>query len=297
MKAMPINMNTYSLGFSLTLNPGIATRIFILLSVFASSLTFAAGGKILATPGVSQVEGAAGGGLVPWAQLAGYASDNEISASGFCSRASVSDYDLDVCGVQANLFDRVELSYAKQTFDVPALNTELEQSIVSAKVRLYGDVVYSRWPQLSFGVQSKELSDASVANLLGAKDDSGVDYYLAASKLHLGAAAGYNLFWNFVLRSTSANEMGLLGFGSTSKGRSLQAEFSSALFLNPNIAFGIEYRQKPDNLNLGETDWRDVFIAWFPNKHVNLTLAYIDLGTIAGAPDQTGWYLSLTGNL
>ncbi|ALU44015.1 hypothetical protein AT705_14330 [Pseudoalteromonas rubra] len=46
-------------------------------------------GKLLATPGVSQVEGSAGGGIVPWAQLAGYASDEQWSLGGFCSRASV----------------------------------------------------------------------------------------------------------------------------------------------------------------------------------------------------------------
>ena len=87
----------------------------------------AATGKLLATPGVSQVEGSAGGGLVPWAQLAGYASADEVAINGFCSRADVTDYRLDVCGVQFNLFDRVELSYAQQQFDVPALDTQREE--------------------------------------------------------------------------------------------------------------------------------------------------------------------------
>src|ERR1700679_1831876 len=35
---------------------------------------FGEGGKLLATGGVSQVEGAAGGGLVPWAVIGGYES-------------------------------------------------------------------------------------------------------------------------------------------------------------------------------------------------------------------------------
>ena len=48
----------------------------------------------------------------------------------------LTDYRLDVCGMQLNLFNRVELSYAAQQFDVPALNTEIEQSITGAKVRL-----------------------------------------------------------------------------------------------------------------------------------------------------------------
>ena len=261
---------------------------------FASS-GFAASGKLLATPGVSQVEGSAGGGIVPWAQLAGYASDDEIAINGFCSRADVSDYRLDVCGAQLNIYDRVEFSYAEQRFEVPALNTDIEQSITGAKVRLYGDIVYSKWQQLSLGVQHKSLDDGSIANLLGAKDTSGTDIYLAASKLHLGALAGYNWFWNTTFRYSDANQLGLLGFGGPDSDKELLFEASTAVFLTHQIAVGVEYREKSNNLGLGEQDWQDVFVAWFPNKHVSVTAAWLDLGSIAGAEDQTGWYLSVTG--
>ena len=261
---------------------------------FASS-GFAASGKLLATPGVSQVEGSAGGGIVPWAQLAGYASDDEIAINGFCSRADVSDYRLDVCGAQLNIYDRVEFSYAEQRFEVPALNTDIEQSITGAKVRLYGDIVYSKWPQLSLGVQHKSLDDGSIANLLGAKDTSGTDIYLAASKLHLGALAGYNWFWNTTFRYSDANQLGLLGFGGPDSDKELLFEASTAVFLTHQIAVGVEYREKSNNLGLGEQDWQDVFVAWFPNKYVSVTAAWLDLGSIAGAKDQTGWYLSVTG--
>ena len=146
----------------------------LLLSSSFSGL--ASDGKLLATPGVSQIEGSGGGGIVPWAQLAGYASEDEFSVNGFCSRADVTDYTLDVCGAQVNLFNRVELSYAQQRFDVPALDTEIEQSITGAKIRLYGDIVYSDWPQLSVGIQHKSLDDGAVATLVGAQDTSGTDY-------------------------------------------------------------------------------------------------------------------------
>jgi len=261
---------------------------------FASS-GLAASGKLLATPGVSQVEGSAGGGIVPWAQLAGYASDDEIAINGFCSRADVSDYRLDVCGAQLNIYDRVEFSYAEQRFEVPALNTDIEQSITGAKIRLYGDIVYSKWPQLSLGVQHKSLDDGSIANLLGAKDTSGTDIYLAASKLHLGALAGYNWFWNTTFRYSDANQLGLLGFGGPDSDKELLFEASTAVFLTHQIAVGVEYREKSNNLGLGEQDWQDVFVAWFPNKYVSVTAAWLDLGSIAGAKDQTGWYLSVTG--
>lgn len=258
------------------------------LSVFAN-------GKLLATPGVSQIEGAAGGGLVPWAQLAGYATEDELAASAFCTHASVDDFQLNSCGVQTNFYDRVELSIAKQEFKVDPLSLTLKQSIFGAKVRVYGDLVYSKWPQVSVGVQHKKLDTHEVAYALGAKKDSGTDLYLAASKLHLGAVYGYNLLWNTTFRYTKANEIGLLGFDGPNNSSGLQTEFSVAVLLNSHLAIGTEYRHKPDNLGLKESNWKDIFIAWFPNKHVSITAAYIDLGTIAGLKNQHGWYLSLTG--
>jgi len=267
----------------------------ISLLLLVMSLQSVAGGKILATPGVSTVEGSAGGGLVPWAQLAGYATEDEISGSGFCSRALVDDFKLNVCGAQLNIMDRVELSYAEQVFDVDPLALELEQSIIGAKIRLYGDLVYSAWPQVSAGLQHKKLDTPAVPFTLGAKDDKGTDVYLAASKLHLGAAFGYNVLWNLTARYTQANQMGLLGFGANGKGREVQFETSAAILFHKSLAVGLEYREKPDNLGLGEDDWRDVFVAWFPNKHVSVTAALIDLGSIAGIEDQKGWYASVTG--
>ena len=273
----------------------ITIASFLLFAFLSESFRAQANGKLLGTPGVSQVDGGAGGGLVPWAQLAGYATEDEWAVSGFCTKANVDDFSLNVCGAQANFFDRFEISYAEQNFKINPLNTELSQSIIGAKVRLYGDLIYSQWPQLAFGLQHKKLDTPSVAKALGATETTGYDYYLSASKLHLGAAFGYNLLWNTTVRSTSANEMGLLGFGSVDHCRSLQLELSSAILLNQHLAVGVDFRQKPDNLGLQESNWRDVFVAWFPNKHISVAAAYIDLGTIAALPKQTGWYLSMTG--
>jgi Protein of unknown function (DUF3034) len=47
---------------------------------------------------------------------------------------------------------------------------------------------------------------------------------------------------------------------------------------------------------LRSSDWKDLFIAWAPSKHLSLTLAYVDLGLIVPATTakrrQTGTYLS-----
>ncbi|WP_430009819.1 DUF3034 family protein [Methylophaga lonarensis] len=272
-------------------------RILIIFSLmWAGSIAHAADGKLIATPGVSQIEGSAGGGIVPWAQLAGYASRDEIAGNVFCSRGDVSDYRLDVCGAQANFYDRVEFSVAKQRFRINAADLTIRQDVFGIKTRVYGDLVYSRFPQVSLGVMHKRLRDDEIANALGAKRSHGTDFYVAASKLHLGAFAGYNWLWNLTARHTSANELGILGHGGPDQGRRLQLEASTAVLLGRHVAVGVEYRQKPDNLGLGEDDWKDIFVAWIPNKHLNVTAAWLDLGDIAGAKNQRGWYLSVTGN-
>lgn len=269
----------------------------LLLILCFSEGAAGASGKLLATPGVSTIEGSAGGGIVPWAQLAGYASRDELSASAFCGKVQVKDFHLRSCGLQANIYDRLEVSFADQVLTVEPLNLDIQQQIVGAKLRLYGDIVYSRWPQLSLGVQLKDLHDPEVAYSLGAREDSGTDIYLAASKLHLAGLMGYNVFWNVSLRSTDANQIGLLGFGADGRGRHIEIEAAAAVFLKPEIALGVEFRQKPTNLSVVENDWFDVFVAWFPAKSLNVTVAYVDLGAIANLKNQRGWYLSFTGNL
>lgn len=263
-------------------------------------LCHAADGKLLATPGVSQVEGSAGGGLVPWAMLAGYASRDEVSASAFATRVSVDDYRLEVWGAAFNWQDRVELSAAHQNFTLKQSGDEIRQNVYGLKVRLYGDVVYSTWPQLSLGLQHKRLKDPAIAEAVGAdRTDHDTEFYLAASKLHLGALAGYNLLWNVTLRSSRSNQLGLLGYGGDEESsRELLGEASLAVLLHRQWALGYEYRMKPDNLGFAEEDdWSDFFIAYFPSKSFNVTAAYADLGSIAGEDDQKGLYLSMTGYL
>lgn len=48
-------------------------------------------------------------------------------------------------------------------------------------------------------------------------------------------------------------------------------EASAAVLLMDNLALGIEYHQKPDELAFAcEDDWQDVFVAWFINKHLSV---------------------------
>ena len=257
-----------------------------------------AGGRLIATGGATSFEGSAGGGLVPWAPLAGYAEAGEVGGTAFASAVRTDDFALDVVGAAVSFDNRVELSVAKQSLDVDAVvpGERLEQAVLGMKLRLAGELPWGT--QLSLGVQVKHQDEAdnAVPRAVGAARTSGVDFWLAASKLWLDGPFGRSAFANATLRATSANQTGLLGFGAAGdRGRELVGELSAGLFLTRHWVVGAEYRQKPDRL-VGfarEDDWADAFVGWFPNKHVSVVAAWTDLGSVAGLDDQSGAYLSL----
>ncbi len=271
-------------------------------------------GKLLLTGGVSTIDGAAGGGLTPWAVTGSYATDGEIGGTAFVTGAKTQDYSLATYGAAIGFKDRVELSIARQDFDtknnlaplgLPGLH--LKQDILGVKVRVAGDAVLDSdtlMPQIAIGLQYKKTDAGALGPTLfgplGAKD-SGTDVYISATKLFLAPG----ILVNGTLRATKANQNGLLGFGGAqSNSYKLQPEISVAKLLSKNVAIGAEYRAKPDNLNqsvlgagaLKEDDWYDLFVAWAPTKNVSVTAAYVDLGKIAPAVQpkrQTGAYLSV----
>lgn len=262
-------------------------------------------GRLLATGGGSQIEGSAGGGIVPMAVLAGYGAENQSGGTAFASRVQVDDYRLDVLGAAWSWANRIEVSAARQELNLNRLATALGVSndtiavnIFGAKVRLLGDLVYGNLPQISAGLQYKINEDFFIPRAAGARDDRDWDGYVAASKLFLGGVLGHNVLVNGVARATRANQGGLVGFGGDNNNqREIVYEGSMALFLNRHWAAGVEYRQKPDNLSFArEQDWRDAFVAWFPNKQWSVIGAWVDLGDIASLQNQTGWYLSVQGS-
>ena len=259
-----------------------------------------AGDRLLATGGAQEIEGQGGGGVVPWALIAGYGTRDQIGGSAFYTGVHTDDFDLGVYGAAVGFFNRVELSYAKQDFDagsvIPGL--KLKQDIVGAKVRVYGDAVYdqdSPWPQITLGLQYKHNTTMTIPTAIGAKSDSDTDFYIAATKIWLAGFMGRNVLGDLTLRATRANQMGLLGFGGdNNNSRKVEPEVSLAVLLTDNLALGIENRWKPNNLSaFKEDNFGDVFLAWFPMRNVAVTGAYTSLGSIAGKADQKGPYLSV----
>jgi hypothetical protein len=259
-----------------------------------------AGDRLEWTGAVTEVEGSAGGGLVPWALIGGLGTNEQVGASGYVTYVSTQDFALRSGGVSVAADNRVEVSAARQRFDAGSVlpGLILGQDIVGLKVRLAGDAVFDPdqlLPQIAVGAQWKHTLDFdAVPRAVGAARGEDVDLYLSATKLYFAALAGRNVIIDATLRRTRANQFGLLGFGGDGSGYSLTPEISAAVFLNDDVLLGAEYRDKPNNLAaFRENSAEDAFLAWAPVKNVTFTAAWTDLGRIAGKPPQEGVYISL----
>lgn len=273
--------------------------LFCLFLLLGTVPTFAEDSRVVATGGGTMIEGSAGGGIVPWAVINGYGSSGEWSATAMATGVYIDDFTLKVIGASLSFDNRFELSAARQTFDLDTMGGELGQDIFGVKYKLAGELLYTAMPQITLGAQYKRVDDFAIPQAVGARDDWGLDVYVAASKVFFDAIAGRNVLLNGTVRATKANQTGLLGFGTQANfDYQFVLEASAAVLLTDNVALGIEYRQKPDELAFArEDDWQDVFLAWFINKHLSVVTAYANLGSIAGFEEQRGWYLSVEGAL
>jgi hypothetical protein len=286
------------LAFAIALTTGRAS---------ATSIAEPDMGKLLATGGVSQVEGAGGGGLTPWALITGYGSEDSYGANTHVTQLNTQDYSLKSYGISLGLLDRFELSLAKQEFSgslAPLNQLRIDQDILGIKFKIAGDAIYGQdtWlPQLAVGAMYKQNNGieglqalgVNTVQQLGAKSAHGIDYYLSATKIFLAQS----LLLNTSFRLTKANQMGLLGFGGDKNNQyRLMPEFSVAYLLQKEWVLGAEYRKKPANLSVdNEKNYGDIFLAYFPSKHWSVTAAYADLGdiTIFNPTRQHGLYLSI----
>lgn len=261
-----------------------------------------AAGKLLLTNGVSSMDGAAGGGLASWALIAGNETADGFGGSVHLSRAPLPDYSFTSVGAAIGVFDRIELSYARQRFATGGTGARLGlgrgftfgQDVFGAKLRLAGDAVYgqdSALPQIAIGVQYKHANRPAAIRAIGGAHASGTDVTLSATKLFLRQS----LLLDATLRLTKANQFGLLGFGGDRhRGYTAQFEGSAGLMLSRRLVLGAELRTKPDNLGFArEQDAHDLFAAYALTRNLSLTAAYADLGAIATMPHQRGAFLSV----
>ena len=325
------------------------------LGVFGmSSFAHAQGSRLLATSGVTEVGGSTGGGIVPWAVISGYDTGDEIGGSASGTFVRVPNYSLSSLGASVGIHNRLEISVAHEVLNVnlgglsnlsvlgnqagglgvvatpsPIINLgnqTISMDVLGLKARLFGDILYTPYPQVSVGIKYKKNNDFNsnfsglgpigIPKFLGAASDSGTDFYVAATKVFLNGVFHRVTLVNLTVRGTKANAMGLLGFGTNSNNgiagalgtksdNSYHAELeaSAAVFLRPDVALGGEVRQQPDSMryptNAAATTigspgtMKDVFIAYFPNKSLSLTAAYADMGPLPFQASNKGVYLSL----
>jgi hypothetical protein len=258
------------------------------------------GGKLLLTRGISSADGSGGGGIVPWALITGNETDRGIGGTAHLTSVMLPDFDVVSYGAGIGLRDRLEMSYSRQALDTGPTGPKLglsdgftfSQDILAMKVRVAGDAVYDQdtWmPQVALGAIYKKADHGDLLAALGAKDDDGIEVYVAATKLFLAQS----LLVGGTLRYTDGNQNGLLGFGGTSDA-SIYPEVSVGYLLSKRLIVGGEYRAKPDNLAFAEEDaWIDLFAAYAITKEMTVSAAYADLGSIATFDEQRGLYLSL----
>lgn len=290
------------------MNQGRLMSIFktlLTISIFGlcqSGYAFEHSDKLLLTGGVNQLEGAAGGGLTPWAFIGGYGTNKQIGANAYITNVKTSDYNVVSTGALIGLYDRVEISFAHQVFDTRDVGSalglgqgyELKQNVLGLKVKILGNAVLDQnsWlPQIALGVQIKNHEQAKIVKSFGATNGSGVDYYVSATKLVLSQS----ILANLTLRATKANQLGILGYGGNRKDSyELLPEISLAYLFTEKFIAGVEYRFKPNNLNVAtEDDWMDVFTAYTFTKNFSATLAYAYLGNIVTKDKQSSLYTSI----
>ncbi len=284
------------------LHEGLRGTVFVLLVWLACGTAQAQdSGRLLATSGVTQVEGAGGGGLNPWALISGYGTRNDIGANVHDTVVDLPDFLLNSAGASVGVFDRMEISYTHAWFDTGRAGERLglgrgyqfHLDTAGLKLRVLGNAVYDQdtWiPEISVGAEFKAADRHAVLAAIGARSPDGADFYVAATKLFLAES----LLVDLTVSATKANQFGLLGFGGDrSDSYHPEVGASAALLLTRKLAIGAEIRTKPDNLGFArEGNAYDAFIAYFINKHASATLAFTALGPIARQGEQNGVYFS-----
>lgn len=253
------------------------------------------------TGGLSSLEGSSGGGIASWATIGGYGSDKGLGMSFHYSYVNVTNYQDQNVGALIGIYDRVELSYAHNFFQTGTTGSKLgigkgyqfDLDTGGIKVRLLGHVLdKSLMPQLAVGAMYKHDGDSKVIHAVGSRSTDGADVYFAATKLF----PSIGLLVDTTMRLTKGNQWGILGFGGD-RNNNYYPQFEGSLgylpSFVPGLVVGVEYRTKPRNQNFTpESNWFDVYASYFVNKHLNITAAYVSLGTIATFRNQTGFYLS-----
>ena len=216
--------------------------------------------------------------------------------------------------ITQTFFERIELGFAYNVFDVGSLHSDIRKlglDMGPRQINLFHfnirymlikeDSFGLPLPAITAGVHLKYNADiASVNNHLGGllknigyDNDFGVDYTLTASKTIVEPLFNRPLILTGGLRFTKAAQLGLLGFGEDCH---LFFEGSVCYMPLDNLVLAYEFRMKESPYNqlkaggntiIGKEDnWHGLSASWIINDHLTVSGFYGILGTIANTTED-----------
>ena len=132
---------------------------------------------------------------------------------------------------------------------------------------------------------------------IGYDKDSGIDFTLTASKTFVDELTlNRPLILTGGLRSSSAAQLGFLGFGND---RSITFEGSVAYLPTDWLLVAYEFRQKANpygriaGLVGDEDNWHAIDLSWIINKNMTLVAGWGAFGNMANTEENGAWWIQL----
>ncbi len=318
--------------------------------LLASSLLVPFGQSAFANIPLLTIDSGGGGAIVPWAYISNAPKKGGIGMPAASIWTWVSDsYTINFWPVAVSIGDRLELGFAYQNLDISTLKSDLRGDsaaalganrldtkldnlqMITAHAKFQFVKESENWPAMAISVSYKkaldvdELDDNLTANVrnaglvaangpkvmewMGVDDDDGFEVNLMATKLW---KTKIPILTAVNLRYTQANQLGFLGF---SDDWSLNPEFTLAILPEPNVAIGIEYRKKPDELKsvndylrantavpglgtlndytFGEDDFIDFFVAYLPTPNLTIAAGIANIGNVVHRETKSIWAFNI----
>jgi hypothetical protein len=225
---------------------------------------------------LNNLEGVGGIAFNPLAYPAGTALDqNDSSFANILSKPQLgawyvhlgdSDIDWTTFGISETFFKRLEVSYGYETIAIEAADNIYKNNF-GAKFLLVeeSDII----PAISVGTVFK----STTYNVPDSVDDSGIDYYLVATKIIKELPKPVLLSGGII--STKGQTLGVLGFNKDSDN-----SFFGNIDVLPlsNIAIGLEYRQGAEFDSFKNANYWNAHLAWFANKNLTMVGAFVNAG-------------------
>ncbi|MFC1684365.1 DUF3034 family protein [Pseudomonadota bacterium] len=311
-------------------------------ALLASAMLLPFGQSAFAGIPLLNIDGEGGGAIVPWAYISN-PTDGGVGAAASMWTWVSDSYTINFWPVAVTIGDSLELGVAYQNLDTSTLRDDLKGdsfAALGAQLDIGMDNVQmvtthakyqflketDTMPAMAVSVSYKkaidvdELSDnltddvralggpfAAAPNVLewmGVDDDDGYEVSLMATKLW---KTKIPILTAVNLRYTQANQLGFLGF---SDDWSLNPEVTIAFLPEPNVAVGIEYKRKPDELKsvndyigadvhelrdytFEESDFIDVFAVYFPTPKLSIAAGVANIGNVVHRETNAIWAFNI----